>query len=360
MLVLAFVKYRMIAGAIAKHASFKLPATAVTTTQVQESEWQESISVVGSLAPVQGVIISAEEPGKVVKIGFESGAPVQAGDLLVKFDTSVEEAELQAAEAKLDLARINMKRNENLRAKQAVSESAWDEAVSTLRTTEGATNAIRAMIARKTVVAPFAGRAGIRMINVGEFVTPGTQLVPLQSLNPLYLNISIPQSRLAQIRIGQEVNFTVDLFGDKEFSAKITAIDPQLDEATRNVRVQATVDNSNEQLKPGMFAKVEVAVAEPRPVLAIPGSAVSYAPYGNSVFVVEKIKDPKDQEILGVTQHFVKLGQARGDLVAVLSGLKAGQEVVTSGVFRLRPGAEVVVNNSITPGNSVSPKPADT
>ena len=359
-LTLAFVKYRHISDAIAASAGFAPPPTAVTSTTAVVSEWNPSIDVVGSLHAIQGLTINAEERGQVEKIGFESGSLVKQGDLLVKLDTSVEEAQLKAAEARLDLARLNHKRAQTLKAGNAMAESAVDEAFSNLKQAEGEVAGIRAIIVKKTISAPFDGRAGIRMVNIGQHVPEGSAIVPLYAYDPIYVNFAVPQQHLQNIKIGQDVELTVDAFGDRRFTGKVTALDPQVDENTRNVRVQGTLANADEALRSGMFTKVKLLLSEKRSFVTIPSSAVLHAPYGDSVYVIEKKQGPDGKEFLGVSQRFVKLGERRGDQVAVLSGVESGQEVATSGLFQLRPDGPVQVNNKIQPSNEQAPKPLDT
>lgn len=357
---LGLIKYRHIAEAIAASAGFAPPPTAVTTAVAEESIWFPSIDVVGSLEATQGVTISAEEKGQVEKIAFESGAPVKQGDLLVQLDTSVEEAQLKAAEARLELSRINYKRAQALKAGRAMSESAVDDALSTLRQAEGDVAGIRAVIAKKTITAPFTGRAGIRMVTLGQYVPEGSSIVPLYAYDPIFANFTIAQQDLKTVTVGQKVELSVDAYEGAIFGGTVTAIDPQVDPNTRNVRVQATFANADERLRPGMFARVKLLLQAGEKRVTIPSSAINHAPYGDSVFVVENKKDKDGKDFLGVTQRFVKLGATRGDQVSIIDGVASGEQVVSSGLFRLRPDAPVQVNNSITPSNNPAPKPADT
>ena len=363
--LLGLLKYRNISVAMAAGASMAPPPTAVTSVVAEETNWNVSIDVVGSLEATQGVTVSAEEKGQVEKIGFESGSVVKQGDLLVQLDTSVEEAQLKSAEAKLQLARLNHKRAEMLKAGRAMAESAVDEAISTLRQAEADVASTRAVIAKKTMTAPFSGRAGIRMVNLGQYVPEGAPIVPLYAYDPIFANFALPQQYLRQITVGQKVRLVIDAFPNEMFEGAVTALDPQVDPSTRNVRVQATLVNPEERLRPGMFAQVKLLLAADERHITIPSSAINFAPYGNSVYIIETKKVPgrdgkEVKEFLGVTQRFVKLGATRGDQVAVLDGLKAGEQIVSSGLFRLRPDAPVQVNNSIVPGNNPAPKPADT
>lgn len=357
--VLGGTKYWQISKAMAAGAHHGPPPQAVTTTIVAESSWQPKLEVVGSLAPSQGVTLAVEEDGKVSKIAFESGAHVKAGDVLVELDTSVEQAQLQSAQARLELARINLRRVQTLFKQSAISEQAVNNAVSEEKAADGDVKAIEGTIARKKIIAPFDGRAGIRMVNVGQYMQKSWGVVPLHALDPMYLDFSVPEREMGSLSIGQTIKFTVDVFADEEFTGKITAIDPQVTPSTRNVKAQATLANPGERLMSGMFAKVKIYVGEQRQVLAIPSSAINYAPYGNSVFVVEKMKGPAG-EYLGVRQQFVTLGGTEGDLVEVSKGLEKGQEIVTSGTFKLQGGMPVIINNTVLPSSETSPKVENT
>lgn len=336
------------------------PPESVTTTIVSEQQWTPQLDYVGSLAANQGATLSSEEPGTVAAIKFESGATVKTGDVLVQLDTAVEVAQLKSASAKLDLARVNLKRIEELRKADATSVQAWNSAVSDQRQAESEMERISAIIRRKTVTAPFDGRAGIRMVNIGQYVTPGTPIVPLYALNPIFANFSVPQQEVSKIRNGQMIEARVDAFENEKFSGAITAIDPQVDESSRTVRIQATIPNPSERLTPGMFTRVAVEIGAPQTVIAVPASSISYNPYGNAVFVVDQITPPEGGDsYLGVRQQFVELGRAKGDLITITKGLKVGDQVVTGATFKLRPNAKIVVNNSVAPGSDPNPKPED-
>jgi membrane fusion protein (multidrug efflux system) len=341
----------------APHAA---PLASVSTTEAKPVNWHASIHSVGTLAPVEGVTISADADGIVVKLGADSGAAVKAGDLLVALDTSVEEAQLAAAEARAELARINIERTRELFKSEAISKSEFDAASASIKQADAEVSGLRAMIAKKQVRAPFDGRVGIRLVNLGQFVAKGAPLMPLQKLDPIYINFNVPQRQLPALSIGQKISVIVDAFESTPFEATVTAINSQVDPATRNVSVQGTVANPSEQLRAGMFARVEVQMVEADSLVVVPSTAISYASYGNSVFIVETMKGEDGQEFLGVRQQFIKLGPARGDFVAVTEGVKAGEQVVTSGVFKLRNNLPVQVNNTVQPTASDAPKPANT
>ncbi|MFN8392029.1 MAG: efflux RND transporter periplasmic adaptor subunit [Bdellovibrionota bacterium] len=352
-------KYFQIAKAIAQNANFKMPPESVTADTAREETWAKTLSSVGSLSPFQGVTLAAEEAGKIERINFESGATVKQGDVLIELDTSVEEANLESAKAKEAWTRTSYERAKTLRPQNVISQDAFDNARSQYEQALGEVRSSAARIERRKTVAPFSGQTGIRLANVGQHVEAGTPLVPLQSLEQLYLNFSLPQQTVGSLAKGQQVTFTVDAFGNREFKGTINAIDPQIDERTRTIRLQAIVPNDNHELRPGMFARVNLLLGEEQKVIVIPATSINYAPYGDTVYVIEKMKDPKGEEYDGVRQQVVRLGDARGDLVAVTSGLKPGEQVVTSGLFKLRPGAAIAVNNDFKPGNSAAPKPSD-
>ena len=339
---------------------FRPPPDAVTSAQAQALTWERTFSAVGSIVATQGVVLSAEEPGKVSKVNFESGAKVEAGTVLVELDTTVEQANLNAARALWEQAQKGLERAKMLRAKNANSQADLDAAIATAHSTEGAADSLRAVIARKKIVAPFSGRTGIRAVNVGQYLSPGTPVVPLYALDPVYLNFSLPQQTVASLQVGSKVRAALDAFPGEHFEGTITTINPQVDPATRNVELQATIPNPSERIRPGMYAQVTLVLPEVENVVAIPASSVTYAPYGDTVYVIEKMKGPDGSEYTGVRQQVVKLGSTKGDLVAVTSGIKAGEEIVTSGGFKLRPNGAVVVNNVVTPGSSTNPTPSDT
>ncbi|HMF94762.1 MAG TPA: efflux RND transporter periplasmic adaptor subunit [Vicinamibacterales bacterium] len=354
---LGFVKFRQIQTAIGQAASFQPPPEAVTTIAAVEERWPETLSAIGSVAAVQGVTISADLPGTVDRIGFEAGQAVREGEILALLDTRQEQAQLAAAEAQRELARLNFERMQGLLNENVVSRAEFDRATADQRQSDARVGEIKATIERKTIRAPFSGILGIRRVNLGQYLSAGDALVALQSLNPIYVNFGVPQQSIAQMRTGRSVRVTADTLAGVEFTGRITAIDSVVDESTRNVQVQATLANGNGKLRPGMFVQAEVQVGATSAIVSLPASAISYAPFGDSVFVVTDLKDQSGKSYRGVRQQFVKLGAARGDQISVRSGLKAGDEVVTSGVFKLRNGAAVVVNNKVRPANSKAPKP---
>jgi membrane fusion protein (multidrug efflux system) len=356
---LGFVKFRQIKTAMAQGASFQPPPEAVTTVVAKQESWPATLNVIGTAAAVQGVTVSADLPGTVAHIAFESGKSVRAGEVLVELDTRQERAQLAAMEAQRDLAHINFGRMEQLVQQGVVARTEYDNATAQQKATDAQVGEIRATIARKTILAPFSGILGIRQVNLGQYLAAGEAIVSLQSLDPIYVNFGVPQQSAGQVRVGGALRVLSNDVGGIRFFGRVTALDSIVNEATRNVQVQATLANPGGKLQPGMFVQVEMVTGAARPVIALPGTAINYAPYGDSVYVVSDLKDPQGKSYRGVRQQFVKVEGSRGDQVAVISGVKAGDEVVSSGVFKLRNGAAVQVNNKIQPGNDPAPKPED-
>jgi membrane fusion protein, multidrug efflux system len=355
---IGFVKFRQIQAAIAQ-SSYQPPPEAVTTTFARAEQWQTSLGAIGTVEAVHGVTVSADLPGIVESIAFDSGDRVNSGDVLVRLDTRQEQAQLAAAQAKRELARLNLNRIRGLLEKGVTSQAETDAAVAEFDQAEANVGEIRATIERKTIRAPFSGVLGIRAVNLGQYMTSGQPVAPLQSLDPIYVNFGVPQQDLRQVPVGAEVRLSADGQPDLSVTGRVTAIDSVVDEATRNVRAQATFENPRLRLRPGMFVRAEVVQKTGEAVTPIPTSSILYAPFGDSVFIVEDLEGPNGVSYRGVRQQFVKLGGARGDQIAVLSGIRPGEEIVTSGTFKLRNGAAVQVNNEIQPGNNPAPKPED-
>jgi membrane fusion protein, multidrug efflux system len=353
---LGFVKFKQIQTAIAQGAAFQMPPEAVTTIVAAEEAWPSTLSAIGTVAAVRGVTIAADLPGTVEKIAFDSGQAVREGDVLALQDTRQERAQLAAAEAQRDLARVNFERLQGLLNERVISRAEFDRAIAEQRQADGRVGEIHAAIDRKTIKAPFSGVLGLRHVNLGQYLSGGDPLVTLQALNPIYVNFGVPQQAAGQMRPGRSVRITVGEPPGVALSGRVTALDSVVDEATRNVQVQATLANPNGLLRPGMFVQTEVVSGAGSTLVSLPASAVSYAPFGDSVFVVTDIKNEKGT-YRGVRQQFVKLGATRGDQIAIVSGVKKGDEVVTSGTFKLRNGAAVLVNNKVRPGNNPKPKP---
>jgi membrane fusion protein, multidrug efflux system len=337
-----------------------MPPTTVASATVKEEDWAPILSSVGSISAVQGAVVSAELAGVVAEIDFQNGAVAKKGDLLMKLDASAEEGQLKTAEADLELARANLERTRDLAVRKVVSKQELDSAQSAFQQKEGSVQQMRSMIAKKEVRAPFDGQLGIRQVNVGQTITAGQQVVQLTSLDPVYVDFSLPQQEFSQLKPGFDVRVKTDAVPGHEFEGEVTAINAMVDAITRNVGVQATLRNPDHTLRPGMFAKVEVVLPEKHKTVVVPGSAISYAPFGDSVFVIEKKKDPKTgKESQIIRQQFVRVGEARGDFVAVTEGLKAGEIVVSTGVFKLRNGMPVTINNTLAPKPQLNPTPVD-
>lgn len=355
---LAYFKLRQVQAAVKSHA-FTPPPEAVTTVVAKEEVWPSTLSVVGTMNAIHGVTVSADLPGTVDQINFDSGKWVKEGEVLVQLDTRQERAQLAATQAQQDLAKINYDRTQQLVNEGVMSRQDYDKAMADHRQTEANTAEIKATIDRKTIRAPFSGVLGIRQVNLGQYLAAGAPIVPLQSLDPIYVNFNVPQQIVGRMQPGRNVRITSDNLPGTAFTGRVNAVDSVVDQSTRNVQVQATLANPGGRLHPGMFVEVEVGVGEQRTVFPLPASAISYAPFGDSVFVVSDLKSPSGEPYRGVRQQFVKVEGSRGDQVGVISGLNPGDVVVTSGVFKLRNGAAVAVNNKIQPGNNPAPKPED-
>ena len=336
------------------------PVTAVSTAEAKKTVWNPHIDAIASLSPVQGVIISAELEGTVVEILAENGKAVKQGDLLIRLDTMVEEAQLEAAKARAELARLQRDRAEELRNKNTISQAELDSAAAQYAQGVADQAAIQAAINKKAIRAPFDGRVGIREVNLGQYVSRGTPLLPLQKLDQVYVDFYVPQRELPKLAIGQEIQVNVDAFAGRTFTARINAINPMVDAASRNVAVQAILPNPDELLRAGMFAQVSVVLPEKLEVVVVPMTAVAYASYGNSIYVVEQIKAEDGSSFLGVRQQPIELGTKRGDLVAITSGLNGGETVASSGVFKLRNGMPVQINNEVQPSAELNPTPDNT
>jgi len=361
--ILAGIKTLQINKMVAQSAGAHPPPEPVTTAQVAADSWESRLTAVGSLSAVQGVTVAAELSGKVTKIAFEPGTKVAAGDLLVRQDTSAEEALLPGAEAAVALARTVLNRARELLADQAVSQAEMDAALANYQKALADEKNLRATIAKKTIRAPFAGRLGIRQVNLGQMLEAGNEIVTLQALDPVFVDFLLPQQDLNRLATGMVVRVATNALPGKVVEGRITTINPKVEETTRNIKIQGTISNPGEQLRPGMYVDVAVVLPNPRDVLVIPVTSVLYAPYGDSVFVVEAPKEQAPQPQEGppagkvLRQQFVHLGEKRGDFVEILSGLQAGETVVTTGVFKLRNGQAVVVDNSLQPDFKLNPRP---
>lgn len=348
-LPLATIKVLQVKAMIA--APMPTQSETVATAVAHAETWPDTLTAVGSVSAAQGVTVAPEIAGTISEIAFESGATVKAGDLLVRLDTSSEEAQLRAAEAQADLAKLNAERERKLHEDKTVSQSEVDQADATLKQAAANADNIRAIIQKKTIRAPFAGKLGIRLVNLGEQLDVGKGIVSLQALSPMFVDFSLPQQDFAQLQNGLKVRALSDSYPTNQFEGEIAAINPDLDTATRSVRVRAKFENPGDLLRAGMFARVTVVLPRENSVLVIPATAILSAPYGDSVFLVNGSSN------LVVQQAFVRTGRTRGDFVSVQSGLKAGDRVATAGIFKLRNGLSVHENNQATPEASPAPTP---
>ena len=347
-------------------AAQKPPPITVSKAAAAAESWQPALRTVGSLTAVQGVVVSNELAGVVEKIGFESGQIVQQGALLVQLNTSTEQAQLRSLDAAAELGRQNLERAKKLRESNVNAQADLDTNEALFQQAVANAENLRAIIAKKAIVAPFSGRLGLRQVNLGQFLAVGSSIVALQSLDPIYANFTLPQQDVRNVRAGQPITLAIDAYPGAEFKGEITAFDSRLDETTRTVRVQATLGNGDGRLQGGMFASVAVMLPQKENVVTVPQTAITYNPYGNVVYVIEAAKDEAvapgaaGQPVLTVRQQFVRVGETRGDQVAIVDGLKAGDEIVTAGQLKLRNGVRVRVDNTVPVANSPKPNPPNT
>ena len=353
------------------------PPVAVTTTKVESVEWQPLRPAVGTLVAIRGTTLSAELTGTVREIGFENGALVKKDQVMVRLDTSAEQAQLQSAVADAALAKQTLDRAESLRKQEVNTQAELESAQAHDKQARASVVNLQAIINKKIIRAPFDGRAGIRAVELGQVVSPGTPIVSLQTVSPIYAEFQLPQQALSDVRLGQKAVLRVDVFPGVTWDGTVTTINPEVDPSTRNVRMRATVENKDGRLNPGMFANVEVEAGKAAPALVVPATSVIYAPYGDSVYLVEEQKEepakadppkakapappkaPGDKPTLVARQQFVRLGERRGDYVAVVSGLKGGETVVSNGAFKLRNGQTLMINNALAPPTEFLPAPVD-
>lgn len=323
----------------------RVPPPVTISAQVAKAEvWKDELTSVGSLVAVLGTDVSSQVAGKIVEIHFESGTSANKGDILVKIDDSVDRADLENAKAALKLAQLTYNRGKELYGNRNYPKANLDKDKASLDQAAAQVEKINATIALKTIRAPFSGRLGIRQVNLGQYLGVGTAVVSIQSLDPIYVNFSVPGSQAPLLNVGQEVAIKVEGLSSSDYVGKITSLDARVNTNTRNILVQATVANREKRLLPGMFADVRVFLSQEKPVVVVPQTAISYSLYGDSIFVVKK-----DDKGVGnvVERRYVTVGAKRGDKVAVMKGLKAGEQVVTSGQIKLRPGAPVTINNTV-------------
>jgi membrane fusion protein (multidrug efflux system) len=336
-------------------AAQKPPPAAVSITEARELTWEPTLHAVGSFAAVQGIVVNAQLDGAITRVAFESGATVKAGDLLVQQDIAAEEAQLASAEAAAVLARLSLDRAKELRAQSTNAQADLDTATAAFQQTQANVTATRVVIDKKTIRAPFDGRLGIRQVSLGQFLRSGAAVVALQMLDPIYINFALPQQEVAHVAVGQLLRVSVDAYPGEVFAGTVNALNPNVDDATRNFQIQATLKNPDGRLRPGMFGSVEVQLPAVAKVITLPLSAIVYNPYGNAIYVVEG--QGKAGGELTVRQQFVQTGATRGDQVAVTKGVKPGDVVVTAGQLKLRNGGSVVINNKVLPSDSAIPTP---
>jgi membrane fusion protein (multidrug efflux system) len=356
------IKAGQIGAMIALGQSMTMPPESVTTTQAQTVKWRASRAAIGTLVAVRSVSLASELAGLVREIGFESGSHVRKGAMLVRLDTSQEEAQLRAAEAEAALANLSLDRARNLRQAGSSSPAELDAAVARAKQAVAAVASLEAIIAKKTIRAPFDGKITIRQVELGQVVQGGTPVATLHSVTPIHADFWLPQQALSTLAVGQETALRTDTFPGAAWNGKITVVNPEVDPATRNVRVRATFDNLDGKLKPGMFANVEVVGKEERSAVIVPATAVLFAPYGDSVFVAEQAAaDPAKGQQGGTIakQRIVRLGERRGDFVEVVDGLRTGETVVSAGAFKLRNGMAIVARNGRAPEAELAPAPVD-
>lgn len=354
---IALFKFHQIKAGAARMQQSRPAPIAVATVGATAQVWQREFHSVGSLVAVEGVTVSNELAGTIEKIEFESGDPVKQGDLLVQFNIAPDQAQLRGAEAAATLARIDLDRAKDLRAQGTNAQSDLDVAEAQYQQATASVDNLKATIAKKVITAPFSGRLGIRQVNIGQFLAVGTPIVTLQALDPLYVNFALPQQEVTGLSVGQKVQVSVDAYPGAVFTGTVSALNAKVDDATRNLTIQATLPNADGRLTPGMFASVDVLQSKEERFITLPQSAIVYNPYGNAVYVVEQGKDDQGAPVLLARQRFVQLGETRGDQVAVLKGVQVGDEIVTSGQLKLRNGAAVAINNSVMPGNDPAPTP---
>jgi membrane fusion protein (multidrug efflux system) len=368
--VLAGVKFAQISTLIGMGKAMQKagpPPEVVSTSVSQRKEWEADISAVGSIAAAKGVAVSNDAPGIVSRIFFESGASVKAGQVLVELDTSVERAQLASAKARMDLASLTAGRSRALVHSDAIPRSQLDSDEAQLKTTTTDVGALQAQIDRKIVRAPFSGRLGIRAVNVGQYLNAGTSVTVLEAIDSVYVDFELPQQRLADVKVGMPVRVTIEGTNTLIQDGAIAAVDPEVDSTTRTIKLRATVPNKEERLRPGMFANVTVVLPKRDDRVIVPATALVHASYGDSVFVVENKKDDAGGTLNGpdgrpaklARQQFVRLGESRGDFVAVLDGVTPGQEVVSAGAFKLRNGSGILVNNDVKMSPELNPHPGN-
>ncbi len=353
---LGYAKFIQIKKAMAMGAMFAPPPTSVTTSVVELRDWSDSVSFTGTVRAVNSVIVASEVSGTIESLPLDSGTMVKKGDILLALNDLQESAQLRVAQAKLELAKADLTRKRDLRNQAAIADADIDAAESELKQADANVDNCKAALSKRTIRAPFDGALGIRQVSLGQFLNPGAPVIPLSSISPIHVEFSVPQGQLSEVKLGTSIETNFDQKGPLSLPGKVSAIDASLDGSTRSCSIQATVENPEGTLKPGMFVRVTIPSTLKRRLITVPLASVQFAPFGDSVFVV---KHPKqgDSKPPSVEQQFVKTGTTRGDVVVIESGLQPNDEVVSSGVFRLRSGSPIQINNSVSPANNPAPKP---
>jgi membrane fusion protein (multidrug efflux system) len=359
LLIFAWVIFGPLVKFLLSGASFTPPPATVATTHAQLTDWQPQLRAIGTLHAIQGADLSSELAGQVTRIGFHPGDDVRKGTLLVQLRDDSDRATLAALRAGAVLAAQTYKRDVALNKENAISKLEFDTARANMQNAQGQADAQAALVDKKGIRAPYDGRVGINQVDVGQYVTAGQVLVTLQELNPIYVDFEIPQQQLTDLNVGGKITLTTDAVENKSFEGHVVAFDPKVDPATRNVHVRAAVSNPDKVLLPGMFATVEVDVHQPVRQITLPQTAVVFSPYGDTVFVVVHAKDAKGNDGLVVRQRFVVTGEQRGDQVAITSGVKPDEDIVSSGQIKLKNGVPVVINNSVVLPNEPAPTPQE-
>lgn len=350
--------WKLIGGILFKrYMASQIPIATVSTMTVKNQPWLPTIKAVGSLRAIKGVDVTSEIAGLVKKIEFTPGSYIAENTLLVQLNADAEIGQLNSLKAQAKLAELTYNRDKAQYAIHAISKQTLDVDFQNWQSLLGQVAQQQAIVEKKSIRAPFTGRLGINNVNPGQFINPGDKIVSLQTIDPIYFDFDLPQQMLVNLKVGQEVTLVLDMYLTKLFKGTITTIDPALDSKTRNVRIEATIKNPNGLLKPGMFATAEVTIGKPSPYLTVPQTAISFNPYGNIVFIVEKdkLKKQKNKNTYPVKQIFVITGESRGDQITILKGLKAGDEIVTTGQLKLKNGTTIAINNKIQPDNNPNP-----
>ncbi|MCI5065412.1 efflux RND transporter periplasmic adaptor subunit [bacterium] len=358
--VLGLTKFLQVRAAIAEHSQMGPPPQAVTTQVVQKIEWEKTLSAIGELTPIRGANLAFEAPGIVQNIAFAPGQRAEKGELLAQLDVEIEKSQLQKAEAELKLAQQEFLRFERLISQNATSRSDYEGRAAEQAAKSAEVASLRATIDRRTLIAPFSGTLGTQQVALGEYAPAGKSIISLIDLSELYIDFSLPERYRKKVRVGMPLRFRSEAFPKKVFRADLTSIDPLIEQETRNMRLQAKTENTNGALLPGMFVSVEVVLPHRPRLISVPTSSIQFAPYGNTVYVVQEIEKEDGTKYTGVLPRNIRTGPEKGDKIAITAGLEEGETIVTSGTFKLFPTAPVIINNEVTPSDSFNPEPPNT